>query len=221
MKTRLYVYLILVIGCSSLGGFAQTDTIINGKKYKMVEEHNDSLTKPKKHLPPVDSEFVYNNKRLRYYNNWLTGGAGGQQNLSYKYPLGFAFGVDYNFHIKQYYFELGTNITGEKYGYYNNYQFHLGYGYRYEDKDFHAAGFAGVSYSTGYGKEDSIYSRKYDQPGLFLNLEIVKKITYDVGIGAQFFADWNQEQTIIGLKGILYFSNAFRGNKFKKRDEDE
>lgn len=206
-----------------LGGMAygQTDTIINGKKYKMVEEKPETLKHSKKRLTPVDSEFVLNNKRLHYYNNWVTGGAGAQQNLSYKYPLGFMLGVDFNFHLKQYYFNLGTDISGEQYGFYNNYQFHLGYGKRYEDKDFHAAGFVGLSYSTGYGKVgDTIYTRKFNQPGVYMNIEIVKKITYDVGIGAQLFADWNAEQAIIGLKGILYFSNAYRGLKYKKREED-
>lgn len=203
---------------------AQTDTVINGKKYKLVEEKKqDTLKSPvkikKKYLAPLDSEFVINNKRLKYYNNWLNVGAGGQQNLSYKYPLGFIGGLDYNFHIKHHYFQLGLNITGEKFGFYNNYQFHGGYGKRFEDRDIHFAGFAGLSYSSGYGKVDSVYTRKYGQPGVYLQVEIVKKVTYDVGIGAQFFADVNQEQSIIGLKAILYFSGAYKGKK-NRRDED-
>jgi hypothetical protein len=187
----------------------------------MVDEtKKKDEVKSKKYYPPLDSEFVINNKKLRYYNNWLSLGAGAQQNLSYKRALGFAGGLDFNFHIKHHYFQLGTEITGETFGYYNNYQFHLGYGKRYEDRDIHFAYFGGISYSTGYGKTDTVYSRKYSQPGAYVQVEIVKKITYDVGIGASFFADINSEQTIIGLRGILYFSGAYAGKKYAKREDE-
>ena len=195
---------------------AQTDTVINGKHYKALE----STDKAGKHLIPLDSQFVINNKKFKYYNNWITAGAGGQQNLSYKRKLGFAGGLDYNFHIKHSYYQLGFMITGERYGFYNNYNFHLGYGKRFEDKSLHAAVFGGISYSTGYQLEyDSVYTRKYDQPGLFVQGEIVKKITYDVGIGLSVFADVNPEQTLIGFRGILYFSNAYRGSTVRKEED--
>lgn len=221
MKIYLSIILFLLLSVVSYG---QTDTVINGKRYKMVDEKaeekkSDPVKIRKKHLAPLDSEFVINNKKFKYYNNWLSVGAGGQQNLSYKLPLGFIGGLDYNFHIKHHYFQLGLNITGEKFGFYNNYQFHGGYGKRYEDKDIHFAGFAGLSYSSGYGKVDSIYTRKYGQPGGYVQIEIVKKVTYDVGIGAQFFADFNQEQSIVGLKAILYFSGAYKGKKNRKEED--
>ncbi len=195
---------------------AQTDTVINGKKYKMVEETNSSAdTKKTKHIIPLDSTFVINNKVFKYYNNWLTLGGGAQQNLRYNYKLGFAGGVDFNFHLSQHYFQLGTTITGERFGFYNNYQFHLGYGKRFENKDFHAAGFIGPSYSTGYGKVgDTVYTRPYKQFGLYGQIEIAKKITYDVGVGAALFADYNSEQSIIGLRFLLYFSGAYKGKKY-------
>jgi len=193
--------------------------VINGVHYKAVPE-NTNVSKPKRHYAPLDSEFVIENKRLKYYNSWVTGGAGAQQNLSYKRALGFAGGLDFNFHIKQHYFQLGTEITGEKFGFYSNYQFHLGYGKRFEDKDIHFAGFVGPSYSSGFGKVDSVYTRKYAQVGAYVQIEIVKKITYDVGIGASFFADWNQEQTLIGLRAILYFSGAYKGKKSGKQFQD-
>jgi hypothetical protein len=197
---------------------AQTDTIINGKHYKLADEKAET-GKSKKHFAPLDSEVVINNKRFKYYNNWISVGAGTQQNLSYKRALGFAGGLDFNFHIKQYYFQLGTEITGEKFGFYNNYQGHVGYGKRFEDNSINFAAFAGLSYSSGYGKVDTVYTRKYAQPGVYVQAEIVKKITYDVGIGASFFADYNQEQCIIGLRAILYFSGAYAGKKYGRKEE--
>jgi hypothetical protein len=188
---------------------AQTDTVINGKRYKMIDD--DKTNSSKKHITPLDSTFVIHNKKFKYYNNWLTAGAGWQQNLTYKRNLGFSGGLDYNFHVKQHYFQLGTNITGEKFGFYNNYQLHLGYGKRFEDKDLHVAAFAGVSYSSGRGKVDSIYVRAYSQPGLYVQAEVVLKIAYDVGIGASLFADWNAEQAMTGFRFIVYFSSAYKG----------
>ena len=62
--------------------------------------------KKKKHIPPSDSTFVLKNKKLSYYNNWLTVGAGLNQNLTYKRKAGFSGGLDFNFHIKQHYFQF-------------------------------------------------------------------------------------------------------------------
>ena len=102
MKKLLAVLLIFF----SIAVSAQTDTVINGKHYKIVDEKTKSPAAGEKHLAPLDSEFVINNKKLKYYNNWLTVGAGGQQNLSYKYGVGFTGGLDYNFHIKRHYYQL-------------------------------------------------------------------------------------------------------------------
>ncbi|MCE9538563.1 MAG: hypothetical protein K8R85_05015, partial [Bacteroidetes bacterium] len=102
---------------------------------------------------------------------------------------------------------------------YNNYQLHLGYGKRFEDKDFHFAAFLGVSYSTGNQvtlfDSTKYVKRTFNQPGLYIQGEIIKKITYDVGMGASLFIDWNQEQSMVGLRFILYFSGAYTGKKNK------
>jgi len=210
--------------------FAQTDTshtadeiLINGRRYKAVDDKKTETLKSKKKAKTPDSVFVINNKKFQYYNNWLTGGGGEQQNLTYKRDLGFAGGIDFNFHIKHNYFQAGTLISGLHFGSYTNYQLHAGYGKRFEDKDFHFAAFIGVSYSSGtqITQIDSTkYLRKhYSQPGLYVQGEVVKKIAYDVGIGACLFADWNQEQSMIGLRFILYFSGAYVGKKNKSYED--
>ncbi|MFL5765257.1 MAG: hypothetical protein ACJ77K_15040 [Bacteroidia bacterium] len=229
MKKIISIILLSAVCFIAGNAFAQTDTVINGHHYKIVEEKTDTVVKapvitqpvkakePKKvkHVPPMDSTFVINNKKLSYYNNWLTLGGGINQNLTYHRKFGFSGGLDYNFHIKQHYFQLGTFISGEKFGFYDNYEFHLGYGKRYEDKDVHFAGFVGISYSTGYGKVgDTVYTRPFAQPGIYAEVEGVKKIAYDVGIGGSLFADYNQEQGILGAKIILYFSGAYQGKRF-------
>lgn len=191
----------------------------------MLDEKKDSATatieKHKKRPIPIDSTFTLNNKKLSYYNNWLTAGGGFQQNLTYKRKPGFSGGLDFDFHLQQHYFQVGTMISGENFGFYDNYEFHVGYGKRYEDKDVHFAGFAGISYSTGYAKVgDSIYIRHFKQPGIYAQIEGIKKVTYDVGVGVSFFVDWNQEQAIFGTRLVLYFSGAYKGKKYNDGKND-
>ena len=221
MKTKFSLLLIIVAGfCFPLSLSAQKDTVINGIHYKADKNKNPEFTKTHKRLTPIDSEFVINNKKFRYYNKWFTIGGGAHQNVTYARELGFAGGADLNFHIKRNYYQTGLEITGVSYNFYTNYQFHFGYGWRFEDRDVHFAAFVGPSYSTGMGltpgDTSNIYNRKYSHVGLYLQTEIVKKIAFDVGIGASLFADWNQEQTIVGFRGILYFSGSYRGEKLKR-----
>ncbi len=231
MKKRIIILFFLNAIAIGIPGFlfAQTDTtkspdelLINGKRYKVIDDKK-AVTNNKKKEKPADSIFTIDNKKFQYYNNWLTGGLGGQQNLTYKRELGFAGGLDFNFHVKHDYFQAGGLLSGGRYGNYTNYQFHLGYGKRFEDRDYHFAAFVGISYSFGTQVtqiDSAKYLRKpYSQPGLYIQGDIVKKITYDVGAGFSMFADWNQEQSMIGLRFILYFSGAYIGKKNKDYED--
>jgi hypothetical protein len=211
-------YRFISISCAILffafPAFAQKDTVINGKRYQLLDPKKPVKVSGKRMIP-LDSEFVMDNKRFRYYNNWVNVGIGAQQNLTYGIGLGFAGSADFNFHIKRNYFQIGGQLTGLHLGSYNNYQIHLGYGKRFEDKDVHFAGFAGFSYSSGMGRDsDSTYNRPYSKPGLYIEGEIVKKISYDIGFGGSLFADWNKEQSMIGARFIVYFSGSFSGKKY-------
>ncbi len=204
---------------------AQTDTvklngevIINGKHYKAVDDTKPEYTQTKKRLIPLDSEWVFKNKRFRYYNNWLTIGAGVQQNLTYKRTLGFAGGLNFNFHIKRNYFQTGLEITGEKFGYYNNYQIHAGWANRWEDRDYQFSSSICISYSSGFQvfEVDATHydTRRFQQPGFYISGEVVKKIAFDVGMGAMLYADFNAEQSIVGFRFLLYFSGSYKGDKY-------
>ena len=231
MKKKLSIlFLLTIIFFVPICSFAQTDTtklgdeiIIGGKHYKAVDDKKQEVVKNKKKSNVHDSVFVINNNKFHYYNNWLTIGGGWQQNLTYQRNLGFAGGLDFNFHIKQYYFQSGVMITGESFGFYNNYQIHFGYGKRFEDKDYHFAAFIGLSYSEGaqINQIDSIrYTTKpYGQAGIYIQGEVVKKITYDIGAGVSLFGDFNKEQSIVGLKFMLYFSGTYSGKKNKTYED--
>jgi hypothetical protein len=213
---KYFSFVLFFICCfTTTLSFAQTDTVINGKHYKIVDDSKPVVKKKK--TSALDSTFVISNKKYKYYNSWLSGGGGIQKNLTRDKSPGFAGGVDFNFHLKQHYFQIGALLTGKQFGTYNNYQFHVCYGKRFEDKNIHLAGFVGLSYSTGYQSTqvDSITfnTRAYKQPGIYVEGQAVKKLAYDVGVGVSLFGDWNQEQTILGAKLILYFSGAYKGKQ--------
>jgi hypothetical protein len=202
---------------------APEEVIINGKHYKAVEENKKIAPKNSAKISTHDSILVVNNNKFQYVNNWFCFGGGVQQNLTYKRTLGFVGGADLNFHIKRNYFQVGAMITGRSFANYNNYQIHFGYAKRFEDRDYHFAAAAGFSYSAGYQtiQIDSVTStyRGYDRAGVYIQGEVIKKITYDVGLGACLFADWNKEQSMIGLKFTMYFSGAYTGKKQKQYED--
>ncbi|MGL5888393.1 MAG: hypothetical protein ACRC3B_00830, partial [Bacteroidia bacterium] len=170
---------------------AQADTVYNAKK-----------------------EVVFKDKRFRVYNNWITGGAGPAWH-SDNPRTQFALGLNFNFHIKQYYFRAGGTFSGDRFGSWNNYQAHLGYIIkRWENEKRHSAFISGVSYSTGY---KFVYAGHYDTPnpyskaGLYLEYQYIPKMNYDFGIGGSLFADINDLNQIIGLRIDVFFSGAYRG----------
>ncbi|MES2591537.1 MAG: hypothetical protein V4608_06610 [Bacteroidota bacterium] len=227
----LFFIAILSIVTSRLT--AQTDTteteetpdevIINGKRYKAVDDKTHQPSKPKRKSKPLDSTFVMENKKFQYYNNWMSFGGGVQQNITYKRELGFVAAVDVNFHIKRNYLQAGALISGERFAHYNNYQLHFGYVRRFEDNDLHYSAAIGPTYSWGFQVVpiDPVKNtiRSYNEPGFYIQGEVIKKISYDVGMGACLFTDVNKEQSMIGLRFTLYFSGAYTGKRNKSYED--
>jgi hypothetical protein len=170
---------------------------------------------------PIDlkKEIVINNKRFRVYNNWISGGAGPAYH-SANPRTQLAVGVNYNFHIKQYYFRLGGQISGDDFGLWNNYQLHGGWiPYRKETENFNLALMGGLSYSTGY---EFLYAgvyetTPYNEVGGIIEIQYIRKWKYDVGFGPAFFAEINGRQSIVGVRLDMYFSGAYRGESKGKR----
>ena len=162
---------------------------------------------------PWKRDTLIGENKYRIYNNWLTAGTGWCHNFSYGRDQ-FNLNMDYYFHITDKYFQLGLFFSGNAFRNYNNYNFHVGYGKRIESTAINLSYFGGVSFSTGYKKSGTqTESDPFSEPGIFGQVEYIRKIKYDVGIGAGLFADANLLQTIAGLKFVVYFSGAFKGKK--------
>lgn len=161
-------------------------------------------------------ETVYDGKRYRVYNNWLSAGAGWAYN-THREKDQKSVGVDFNFHIKKQEFQLGVFTTGNNFTPGNNYNFHLGLGLRRERPKYNLAAFVGPSASYFYRplKDTLNYdiSRLYNEVGGYACVQVVYKIKYDIGLGLDLFADYNKTQAIFGTRVILFFSGAYRGIK--------
>lgn len=160
-------------------------------------------------------EIVINNKRFRVYNNWFSGGAGPGYNTANPY-LQLVIGVNLNFHIHQHYFRLGGTISGDNFGSKNDFQLHAGWiPYRKETEKYNLAVVAGPSYSTGYKYifPGHVYDNgnPYSEFGGYAEIQWIKKIYFDVGVGGAFFINVNAQNTIMGIRFDIFLSGAYKG----------
>lgn len=161
-------------------------------------------------------EIIYDSKRYRKYNNYLTFGMGKGYSDVRRLDQSY-INVDYQFHLQRQYFQAGLYMSGDDFLRNNNIQGHLCYGYRHEREKYNLAGFIGPSYSYFVtGKTDTA---GYTSPvinnimGGYLCLQAVYKIKYDVGIGVEIFTDISPLQKTVGGRIIIFFSGAYRGIK--------
>jgi len=158
-------------------------------------------------------EIVVGDKRYRVYNNWVCFGAGPAYH-SENPRTQFGIGIDFQFHIKKNYFNMGGVLSGDYFGVWNNYTAHIGYvPWRKETEHKNIAAMAGLSYTQGYTYlyAGHYESQRWDRVGLHAEFQYTMKVQYAVGIGPTFFVDWNQKRTIVGVRLDGYLSGAYRG----------
>ena len=191
MKYIFSFIFILNIGVS----FAQKDTLPYNRK----------------------KEIEYDGKRYRVYNNWISVGVGAGYSTRWVADQR-NIGLDYSFHLEKTYFRLGAFMSGVQLTSQNNINFHGAYLYRKETTGYNLSASIGPSYSVFKRPlaDSSRYNlgTTYKEVGAYACLEGVLKIKYDVGLGAQVFADYNKVQMVYGVKLIVYFSSAYRGIKY-------
>ena len=153
-------------------------------------------------------EIVYDGKRYRVYNSWLSVGAGANYNS--KWPKDEKnTAADFSFNIKQHYLRLGGFMSGTDFTAANNYSFHLCYGFRKEAEKYNLSAFIGpsTSYFRRPLKDSTTHnlSKVYNAIGGYAVIEAVYKLKYDVGIGGQIFCDYNPVQMVYGVRLIVYY----------------
>lgn len=159
-------------------------------------------------------EVLYDGKRYRLYNNYLTVGAGFLSS-SIRHTVQKSVAADYNFHIRRHYFQAGLSMSGDEFLANNNSELRVGYGLRRERNTTNLAAYIGPTFFTGVqgvqGVSDPTF---YNGVGGYMCLQAVSKfIAYDIGLGGELFAEVSEKQTQFGFKIIIFFSGAYRGLK--------
>lgn len=159
-------------------------------------------------------EIIYDDKRYRIHNNYLTLG-GGFLGSTIRGDVQKNIGIDFQFHIRRQQFQAGVMMSGDAFRSNNNVQMHLGYGYRKETITTNVAAYFGATYYTGVvASKDSIpVPIFYDGFGAYACIQGIYKISYDFGVGAELFGELNVHQNILGIRFIAFFSGAYRGAK--------
>lgn len=160
-------------------------------------------------------EILYENKRYRIHNSYLSFGPGflvasnhnnAQKNL----------GIDFQFHVRTLRFQAGLIMSGEEFRSNNNIGGHFGYGLRKETKTKNFAAYLGASFNTGVltiVDSAGIHPHLYQGGGIYMCVQAVTKITYDFGIGAELFSEISTTQSLVGLRLTAFFSGAYMGPK--------
>lgn len=203
VKRILCILFFILLGAT--GAMAQDQDTLKPKKDTSAYKYNKRL------------ELIYDGKRYRRYNNYLTIG-GGPNYSSIRRIDQKNVGVDFQFHVQKQYFQIGAYMSGDDFGNNKCTEFHLGIGLRHERNKFNLAAFIGPSYSIFVTEEKDSTGAVVNLPihnaiGGYVSLQAVYKIKYDVGIGGEIFADYTPLQTMVGCKVIIFFSGAYRGVK--------
>ncbi len=164
--------------------------------------------------------MLFKKKRYRVHNNYISGGPGLLASTIRPQTLNM-IGLDFQFHIRWQHFQVGGYNSGVTSNRTSHLQGHLCYGYRYENTKYNFAVFGGPAYATGaapvtFQKNngvDTVVGVQYFDWGFYVNCQAVKKITFDIGLGAEVFAEVSRRQTIFGIKVIAFFSGSYRGPK--------
>lgn len=161
-------------------------------------------------------EILYDNKRYRKYNNYVTIGAG-FIGSDIRNDVQKVIGFDYQFHIRKQQFQSGILMSGNEFLSNNHIQGHIGYGIRKEKNTSNFALYGGISYATGviaiYDSTQGYVPKYYDGFGVYFSAQAITKFTYDIGLGVDVFGEYSENQKLFGLKFVMFFSGAYRGEK--------
>ncbi|HTL83250.1 MAG TPA: hypothetical protein VL651_16160 [Bacteroidia bacterium] len=164
--------------------------------------------------PNFKQEIIVGDKKYRVWDNYVTFGVGSCLLTNNPY-FQLAFGIDFNFHIKQIYFNGGGLVSGQSYGLWNNENVHMGYiPIRHQNEKYSYAIVLDASYSSQrrFAYPPDVYIvNPLRQFGFYTEFQFDKKIDYSTGYGACFFMDLTPKNQIFGLRIDGYLSGGYRG----------
>ena len=165
-------------------------------------------------------DTVIENKIYRPYSNYLLLSVGKSYNIK-NGEVETSGEVGYVFRVVDQFFQAGYHLSSDQFFLNRSYQklndIYIMYGIRKETINRNMDVFLGVSYAYGstYWETDSLNKKWYkgfSVPGIRISADYEWKIFYDIGLGLNGYAEWNQYYPIIGFKINVYFSGAYRGS---------
>ena len=169
-------------------------------------------------------EFIHQDKLYKTGSSWFTIGSGvGYFPTFDRQQRNFM--VDFNGRIKKNYFTLGFHYDGDNFITVRSgqrfYEFHGGYGWRSENLKRNIYAYLGPGYAMGYvfkysrrvintenRYEQTIY-QSFNTLSLYGEVQYVRKVFYDIGMGAAFYASLNKHYQTVGVRLFMYFSTAY------------
>jgi len=164
-------------------------------------------------------DTVIGNKIYRPYSNYLLFSVGKSYNIK-NAEVETSGELGYVFRIVDQFFQVGYHLSSDQFFLDRSYQKlndgYIMYGRRKENSRRNMDLFLGVSYAYGstYWETDSLdrkWYKGFSVPGIRISADYEWKIYYDIAIGLNGYAEWNQYYPIVGLKINVYFSGSFRG----------
>ncbi len=168
-------------------------------------------------------DYQIGNYIFKSRNNWVTGGAGLNYHpkINSKFMATVNLNIDYSFFLPKKNYLLQTGYTASSHQfifggapiyYMSNLRFAIGTAYEWQY--FKVAGFAGPSLSTtkvflNDVDKTNAGKREYT-PGLHLQLQLILKPIYDLGISINPFYSINSIQSVAGVTFGFYGSNAMK-----------
>jgi hypothetical protein len=186
--------------------------LLTSSGFVCMAQVSDSLKKAANRVYDRKEEIIYDGKRYRIHNNYLSIG-GGFLGSTIRESSQRMIAVDFQFPVKWQHVQAGGFISGQGFTSDNNNQLHLAIGKRKENKTTNFAVYLGPSYSWGVEGEIGSPPRFYRGFGGYISAQAITKLTYDIGLGLELFSDISRKQQILGFKVITFFSSAYRGEK--------
>lgn len=169
-------------------------------------------------------DLIHQNKLYKTGSSWFTIGGG----VGYFPALNRQqrnFIVDINSRIKKHYFTVGFHYEGDNFITQRSgqrfFEFHGGYGWRAENLKRNLYAYIGPGYAFGYvfhhyhrmitDQQDYTltYYNAFNGPSIYGEAHYVRKIFYDIGIGAGVYASANKNYQTVGVRLFIYLSTAY------------
>ena len=183
-------------------------------------QNNEKATRPLTKWEKKFGEVKYGDNIYRKGSNWFNIGLGKGYHIETENDNQNVSLAGY-FRYRAVFFNAGWHFSTPKIITFNPMKivrsieylndFHAGAGLRFEDRWYHFGFFIGPSFATTCvpTELDIKKSTINHQLGAHVELQLIYKYFYDMGIGASLYGSFNKRYQVVGVQLTFYFSNAF------------